>query len=167
MKLTNRARETIVDLIISDIPRIDYAELARKYLQDKARKNLAELVQNDDTLDKIIPHIKTTYINSPRGLSNVAVTGCYSPDIDDVKYLNNLAEASLKQGGNILEMRNRISGLLGVCTTDSRAKELLPDFTKYIEKVCVPDMLPSNSLPVADIVNELTKLGWPKNAKQN
>lgn len=162
MRLTNKARETIVDLIISDIPKIDYDELARRYLQDRARKNLTELVQDSDLLKTVIPHLKITYINTPRGLSNVSVTGCYELDVDDVKYLNTLAEVNCEQKRKIAELKNRILGLLGVCTTDTHAVELLPDFTKYIEKVCISDVLPSNSLPVADIVNELTKLGWPK-----
>ena len=57
----------------------------------------------------------------------------------------------------------RIEGIIEGCSTLKQLKTLLPEFEKYMPS----EAEPTKNLPaVANVVADLTKLGWPKGGKK-
>jgi hypothetical protein len=165
MRLNKYDKEAFVAAVMADIPMIDYDEQAKNLVQKAAYEAMPAKVkavyQDKDTRQ----FLKTGfYHHSPGCLQNFYI---YMPqdwkhgdDLD--KQLRELEEAKVEQEVKRNDMKAKLTGIINSCNTLKQAKELLPEFEKYLPE----ERQQTKSLPaVSGLVADLTKLGWPKGKK--
>lgn len=167
MKLTKLHREAFVRAVIQDLPQIDYEAMAHKFVREKAIEALpAKLrpVALDAKLNDYLT-METMWFDQHRtGISAVRVfgggrSGGFSLKAKDQATLDKIMGSAQHQREERSRMEERMSGVISACTTLKMAKTHLPEFEKYLPK----ETEKTNNLPaIANIVADLTKLGWPK-----
>jgi len=168
MNLTKYDRTAFVNAVINDVPTEDYREQAISYAALHAITYLPKALQ--DAIKKneaVLDHLRSTYCHIGsfgihlHGSSTVRDTAHNDEELmTKVKRLSDLHDM---QKERIDELRTSLTGVIGACRTLKQAKERLPEFEKYL-----PTERGSTgvtNLPVANVVAELTKLGWPKGQK--
>lgn len=151
MKLTKYEKEAIIRSIMQDVP---------KPAHNKVRDEIQEAL-----VKAMSPEVRKVYKLKPRAL---VTTRLYSSDvpldhsIDFVYGDANVGEV-LKPFKEQVEARNaahrNLSAAVMGCSTLAQLKKLLPEFISYFPS----ETEPTKNLPaVANMVAELSKLGWPK-----
>lgn len=166
MRLTNSDREAFIQAVIDDVPTIDYNELCRTMVKTWAVSRLPDAVK---AVYMVHPdYIKTCCYGTPAYLTSVYAVSehdhyCNISDIDP-DFNQQLVELGLKekaQDQKITELRRQIKGVIYGCTTLKKAKELLPEFEKYLPTD--RDVDTDRSMPVvSNLVASLSEAGWPK-----
>ena len=88
---------------------------------------------------------------------------CFRLSAEDQKVLDTIIGNAERQRQHRESLKEKISGVIAGCTTVKTAKARLPEFAKYLpEEVEKTQNLPA----IANLVADLTKLGWPKDAAQ-
>lgn len=165
MKLTNSDRDAFIKAVMDDVPTIDYDEVCREKVQKWALARAPET-------------IKAAYAEAPNYLSykyycvpgslcgayGIGDSDCYEISKIDPGFNNELRElASLKdaQIQKNRELEGQLRGVIFSCTTLKKAKELLPEFEKYLP--ADRDSVVDRAMPViSNLVASLTEAGWPK-----
>jgi len=153
MKLTKSSKKAIVSAIMYDVPKYvpNFEEGVRK-LQEEVVKAMS-------------PEVRKLYKTTPKALATQYVHG-YSSGFDstftvitgDVD-LEPILEPYRKAHDERYAVRTKIEGIVEGCSTTTQLRKLLPEFDKYIPT----DAEPTKNLPaVANVVADLTKMGWPK-----
>ena len=166
MKLTKLHREAFVRAVIQDLPQIDYEAMAHKLVQEKAIEALPAKLR-PVALDKELRTYLTTdtmwFNQHATGIGNCAVFsgrgGYFRLNDKDQITLDEIMASAQHQRDERKRMEERMAGVIAACTTVKMAKTHLPEFEKYLPK----EVEKTNNLPaIANIVADLTKLGWPK-----
>jgi hypothetical protein len=160
MKLTKLDREAFVASVLSDVPTVDYSELIRKTVQQKA---VALLPVAARTFHKTYPHLVrlVTLYQLPVRCGTVNVVGesgdlvlkAMQADSEFWASLEKMSSDARAQVAARDALENKLAAAIGACTTLEQA---------YLKNVTVAD----RSVPVvADLVASLTAAGWPAGKK--
>lgn len=166
MKLTKVHREAFVKAVLQDAPQVNYEEQAHKFAKECAIEYLpAQLRQfalSENTQDYL--SMETIWFNQHfTGICPVRVFASRNKSFafkaDDRKKLDKIEKLAQAQIEQRQALKERVAGVIASCTTLKIAKERLPEFAKYLpEEIEKTQNLPA----IANIVADLTKLGWPK-----
>lgn len=175
MKLTKYHRQAFVNAVMQDVPSINYDELCQKVIEDDmlrvAPAELVRALQNKVVRPYILNgaacwshkarQVDGSYIQAwTLDLSSITVFAGYEPSDKARVELENLFMAAAKQWLDRSRLKDKLQGAIDGCTTLEKAKKLLPEFVKYLPEEEDP---PSKFVPVlTGLVDDLTKLGWPK-----
>lgn len=168
MRLNKYDKEAFVKAVIDDIPSIDYNEQVRSKMKAFGLSTLpADLLP---MAKKCPGYFGTTCLYTPDGCPNVNVI-C---NVNLFGYSNEwkskhpemwaelvkIGKLNRQQNEARNAMRAKISAIIDGCGTLKTAKERLPGFEKYLP--VDRESHGTTNLPVANIVADLTNLGWPK-----
>lgn len=155
MKLTKYEKEAIVRAIMQDVPTIDRA---------KRRTNLqAALVK------AMSPEAKKLYSRTPSALrsynfGDIIYTGSYVSReliVGDVskEIISDLIKPYETEDEAHSDTKRKLNAAINGCNTLAQLKKLMPEFVAYFPS----ESEPTKNLPaVANMVANLSKLGWPK-----
>lgn len=163
MRLNKSDKQAFVLAVMADVPQIDYQAKARALVDQEIRAQLPTAVRAVYDDKKTRPYLGNAYVSLPGYFSCGYFDGaaCYSMTSGLRDTLSALSDEARAQETRRRDLKNRIEGVIESCTTLKRAKELLPEFEKYLpaERGTVID----RSVPViSNIVADLTAAGWPK-----
>lgn len=167
MKLTKLHRQAFVKAVIQDLPQIDYEAMAHKFVREKAVEALPPQLRPvalDDKLNSYLTMETMWFDNHRTGIGATRVfgggrSGGFSLKAKDQATLDKIMESAQHQREERARMEERMNGVIAACTTVKMAKTHLPEFAKYLPE----EVEKTNNLPaIANIVADLTKMGWPK-----
>lgn len=159
MKLTKYEKEAIVRAIMQDVPSID---------KHKRRNNLqAALVK------AMSPEARKLYNRTPSALrtyhfGDMIHTGSYATReliVGDVskETIAELVKPYEAEDNSHADTKRKLNAAINGCNTLAQLKKLLPEFISYFPS----ETEPTKNLPaVANMVADLSKLGWPKKKGQ-
>lgn len=156
MKLTKYQKESIVRAILQDVPKPDFSKR-----RETAQAAIVKLMS---------PACRKVYRETPKALATV-YTGDRLNDGYGYEGRYIIAgDVGEKQVGVVLapfeaeddkraEASRNLRGAIMACTTLAALKKALPEFSKYYPT----EAQSSSNLPaLANVVADLSKLGWPK-----
>ena len=165
MKLTSYHRNAFVRAVIDDIPKIDYSEEIRTAVQNYALSKLPVEIKAIWRNNQLRGFLKTrtgyfggVHVEFPCWSDNSRSDG---NEIENSKTVSALIAKATAQRVAIDEVQRKVSSAIHSVTTLKNAKELLPEFAKYLPLESDP---PSKFAPavIANLSAELVALGWPK-----
>lgn len=170
MKLTKIDREAFVRAVMQDVPKVDYTEQARKLVLDDSIEQLpAQLRQfalNKDTNAFLRTDSYWAYQGFQKSFTVfTARSGSFSLTKKSQAAFDKLAEQYKAQKEQREALEQRVSAVIAGCSTLKMAKERLPEFEKYLPQDRGDSKTP-NLPAIANIVADLTKLGWPKSMQK-
>jgi hypothetical protein len=156
MRITKWDKAAIVKAIMADVPKID---------KDKRRKEMQEAV-----VKLMTPECRKVYKSMPDALrtyhvGNLLYNGLSYNTREIVR--GDVPEKALKALEAKYEAEDKVvrdaeyslKGAIEACTTLKQLNDRLPEFKKYFPT----EQKPVANLPaLANVVADLTKLGWPK-----
>lgn len=164
MNLNKYDRDAFVAAVMDDVPMVDYKEIANTKAVAAVVALLPKEVQA--VYKKFPGYLDNNSVHMPHEFSNLWMPR----PLDGFKCLQNNAELweELKQlavkAKTQEEARDTLSaklrGAIESCRTLKQAQERLPEFAKYLP--ADRDGSSITTLPVANIVADLTSAGWPK-----
>lgn len=151
MKLTKYEKDAIVRSIMQDVPTKPDNVL-------RAEMQAAFVAGMSDPVKKM-------YKTHPKALKTESVSSWDSPlsyrtdfIVGDAKVVE-VMEPFSKQKKERDDAHNKLSAAVNGCNTLAQLKKLLPEFISYFPS----ETEPTKNLPaVANMVADLSKLGWPK-----
>ena len=151
MKLTKYEKDSIIRAIMQDVPRT-LESVLKKEIQLELVKGMSAPIQK---LYKTHPNaLRLAQISSWDSGLGYRVD-LIAGDADVSKTMEPFA-ARKKMFD---DTQAKLSGIVNGCTTLAQLKKLLPEFTSYFPT----ETEPTKNLPaVANMVADLSKLGWPK-----
>lgn len=169
-RLTNYERDAFISAVMDDVPHIDYNEIARKALQNKAVSMLPPKVR---ALHKEFGHLfNSVHLYAvPGALGDVAVVGEtrtlvldeMKKDVTFWKSIEELGQAVRTQRDARKALESKIKAAIYGCTTIEKAHAVMPEFAKYLKKLAAPV---DRTVPViANLVADLNAAGWPRSKK--
>lgn len=158
MKLTKWDKQAIVKAIMADVPKPD-------------KKKRKERLQAD-IVKAMSPEARKLYKNCPEALRTQHMGGLiddgnwYSREIiiGDVKgaVIEALKKPYEEEDKKYSDAECHLKGAIEACSTLKQLNDRLPEFKKYFPT----EEKPVANLPaLANVVADLTKLGWPKGSK--
>ena len=157
MRLTKVTKKAIVRSIMNDVLKF--------VTNDKEGKQQIQ----DALVAAMSPEARKLYKQNPKALREKYVTAWSvgfdssfevivgDADIDDA--IKPFVDAYKARE----ELRHKLEGIVEGCSTTKQLLALAPEFEKYIPQ----EAAPSKNLPaVANVVADLTKMGWPKKGEQ-
>jgi hypothetical protein len=163
MRLTKFDREAFVRAVMADVPTVDYDEQAKQLVQKAARDAMPPKVQAVYDDKDTRGFLTCEFYAMPGSLANAYL---YHPkgwkhDAKLDKKLQELAAGKKAQDQARQELRSKLKSIINNCSTLKKAKELLPEFEKYLP--AERETVKADNLPaVTGLVTDLMKLGWPK-----
>lgn len=159
-RLTKAIREGIVDAIMQDIPRIDYAEKARMLLQEEAVETLPPKIREIYDDEKLREYLAegNRYLRIFGGIR--VATDRYSMSAGSKEVIGMFTNLHEEQVNSRRSMRNALLGLFNAVDTFDQALKKLPEFAVYIKRFDTTPTFDASNLPVANIIPQLTNLGW-------
>lgn len=152
MKLTHADRETFVRAALRDVPTEDWdAQL--------------DAVMRDEVLPLVVAHPHIAEVRHAWGGSaNVFLKPDCPETADVLAKLDAIATARDAEYTTRAALQSKLEVAIGACSTLAAAQKALPEFEKYLPKDRPkPRRRPHQArLAVANLVADLTKLGWPK-----
>lgn len=148
-------KEAIVRAIMADVP-----------MPDKAKRK-AEL--QADIVKLMSPEARKLYKNTPDALrtyhlGDIIYDGNWSSrdiirgDVPTEK-IDEMCKKYKAEDEAVVSARRSLKGAIESCNTYKQLMTRLPEFEKYYPK---PDAKSSNLPALANVVADLSKLGWPK-----
>lgn len=169
--LNKADRQSFVNGVMDDVPKIDYAELieaeGRKDLEAQLPSAIKKMMQ-DEVLSKYLNSCYATLVGYREMEDHGAITiktVAHSFKTTD-KFRARRAELMKLHNQQIetrRDLRNKLSATAEICKTDKQLAERLPEFAKYIPKK--GSTITANVPALANLVADFTKAGWPKNNK--
>lgn len=157
MKLDKYAKLSIVRAIMADVPKPDKAA-RRVKLQAAIVKAMSPEVRKvyNKTPDALKTHYFSDLVYDGFGQTRDLIVG----DVSDDK-LKELAKPYKDEDEARHEAHLKLECAVMSCSTLAALKKRLPEFEKYYPT----EQQPSKNLPaLANLVADLSKLGWPKKA---
>lgn len=155
MKLNTYTKEAIVRAIMNDVPKPDQAK-AKADIQAAAIKAMSPLVRKvyKEQPDALCRHHVAAY-NYDLDYSFDVVCG----DVDMGPIMKPYTDAREQRR----KARHQLEGAVKACSTLKQLQTTLPEFKKYFPT----EEQPTKNLPaLANVVADLSKLGWPKGKAQ-
>lgn len=163
-RLTVMDKEAFIRAVLADVPRIDYHEEIKKvldaYLAEIApaavlsvfKKHPEYFDQRQVRTYGEAGHYYGEHYLVPEGFD------LEEPPAPLVR-VKELLKAQGAQSAALNTLEVKVKGMIRGFTTVAKAKEAMPEFAKYL-----PDdtAAPSKNLPVANVVGDLIRAGWPK-----
>lgn len=156
MKLTKSQKEAIIRAIVHDIPKPD---VTKRHAQVQAA-----------IVKAMSPECRKVYNKTPSALSGehtgpLTYDGCTwetrTVVVGDCpkKTFNEIIKKYEDEDEAIKAAHRKVELAVNACSTLKQLETLLPEFKKYFPT----EAQPTKNLPaVANLVADLTKLGWPK-----
>jgi len=152
MNLTKLIKSAIVRAIMNDVPREDEAT-AKKKIQEALVKAMS-------------PECRKLYKTNPHALRDARVASYeygFDYSFDVIKgdaQLEPILQAYKDARDARRTAKQKLEAAIEGCRTLKQLEKALPEFKKYYPK----EDAPSTNLPaLANVVADLSKLGWPKN----
>lgn len=170
MRLTKTDKEAFVRAVMADVPKHDFDEMARLMVIGHFKKVLPKEIVAIIEDKKLRDYIESGYVGMPREIADFYTR--YRPLgfqgwghlPDDVKVrLDELCTFKKDQTAKRDALRSQVRGMIEPLTTLKAALEKLPEFAKYLPAERGPAVIAG--LPVANVVADLNKAGWPKKEK--
>lgn len=156
-RITKWDKEAIVRAIMADVPKPDKvkrkAELQAaivKAMSPEARK----------LYNKTPSALRTYHLGELIYDGNWASRDVVRGDVDEV-VIDELCKKYKAEDEAYNDARRALKGAIEACTTYKQLMTRLPEFEKYYPK---PDAKTANLPALANVVADLSKLGWPKGA---
>ena len=158
--ITKWDKQAIVKAIMADVPKPD-----KKKRREKLQAEVVKLMS---------PECRKVYKLTPRALATCHVGDYVYDEYDwstrniicgDVseKKISELIQPFKDEDAVYVDTRNNLRCAIEACRTIKQLNDRLPEFKKYFPTV----EKPINTLPaLANVVADLTKLGWPKGEKK-
>ena len=156
MRLDKYTKQSIVKSIMADVPKVD---------KDKRRTDLQAAV-----VKLMSPECRKVYNKTPKALRTYHVgdtlydghswgtRDIIAGDVDD-KAIEKLLTPYRDEDNERHNTKCKLTGIVDGCSTLAGLKKLLPEFVSYFPT----EQQPTKNLPaVANMVADLSKLGWPK-----
>ena len=154
-RINKYEKESIVRAIMADVP-----------TPDKAKRK-AEL--QADIVKLMSPEARKLYKNTPDALrtyhlGDIIYDGNWSSrdvirgDVPAEK-IDEMCKKYIAEDRAITDAKRALKGAIEACSTYKQLMTRLPEFEKYYPK---PDAKSSNLPALANVVADLSKLGWPK-----
>ena len=163
MKLTKSDRGAFVAAVLSDVPTVDYNEQAQKLVKAELETKLPAKVLAV-LKDKTTSHyIESKYVSLPGGLQNFYLQAAegFKKSESLTKALEQLDSLNTAQSDTRAQLREKVAGIIGACSTLKQAAERLPEFAQYLPADRDGSGL-SNLPAISGVVAELVQAGWPK-----
>ncbi len=151
MKLTKYQKEAIIRAIMNDVPKPDQAK-AKADIQAAAVKAMSLLVRK---VYKEQPKaLRTHHVSAYNyGFDYAFDIVCGDVDMEPIMQPYTDARDARRKA------RHQLEGAVMSCSTLKQLESTLPEFKKYFPT----EQQPTKNLPaLANVVADLTKLGWPK-----
>jgi hypothetical protein len=161
MNLTKSDREAFVRAVMDDVPMVDYDEQVGKLLTAAALEMLPEPVRGVYKTHR--EWIATKFIYPPPGLRGHALAVKSQRSVEEHavwKEVGELSRQACIQNDARRTLQQKLKATIEACRTLKQAQRMLPEFEKYLPKE--RGVTGTTNLPVANLVAELTELGWPK-----
>jgi hypothetical protein len=154
MRLDKYAKRAIASSIVADIPKPDYAK-RKAAIQDAIVKEMSPEVRR---IYKTKPHaLADADTNLDLGGWNYQSRLVVIGDVDSETFAQ-ITKPYRDEDESRKSITIRIESIVNACSTLSQLHKALPEFAKYFPS----ETQPTKNLPaVANLVADLTKLGWP------
>lgn len=167
MRLTKTDKEAFVRAVMDDVPKHNFDEMAQLLVIGHFKKVLPKKVLAVLEDKEVRDYIESGYVGMPRGLSDfysryhpISWQG-WAHFPEDVRIqLDKLATFKKEQDDQRRSLRAEVKGMIEPVTTLKAALAKLPEFAKYLP--AEREVTGTVNLPVANVVAELNKAGWPK-----
>lgn len=162
MRLTKLLRDSFINSVMQEVPRIDYHEKARVLIQKDAISRLPKTVR------AIYDDINTRHYVATRnqhfsfgGYINVVGKEYETHQIVEDQ-LTQFYKVSKVQDETHNALRTKLTTAAYACTSRKALVEMLPEFEKYMPE---DEATVNRALPVVqNMLSDFVKAGWPKNA---
>lgn len=172
IRLTNDMRDTFIDKVMADVPRVDYSSKVNDAAQAVARLDLpaaiAKLHKNHETaayITMLTIHFRDRD-GAPAGeFVGVSVPGANHDKVKAVilKEIAPILKAWTEQVKTHTDLRRNLRAVAYHCTTHAQLAEAFPEFARYLPQT---NHDATRNLPaLANVVNDFVKAGWPKGGK--
>jgi hypothetical protein len=157
MRLDKHTKSSIVKAIMNDVPKVD-----------KVKRRLAVQAA---IVKAMSPDVRKVFKSNPGALmtnyvGDVIDTDSYSSrsitvgDVTD-KQLEEILKPYKEEDNAVYDAQRKLRAIVEGCSTLKQLQTLLPEFVDYMPT----EAAPTKNLPaVANMVSDLSKLGWPKGA---
>lgn len=153
MKLTKLHKEAIVRAIMQDTPPIDKVKRAEAIIAEVVKAMSPEVRKLYKTKPDALRRRTVPYTNQYSNWSDVVVG-----DVTDEK-IKEIAAPYKLQEDERNAMQRKLTGAFEGINTLKQALTTFPEFKKYYPT----EAEPTKNLPaLANVVADLSKLGWPK-----
>lgn len=155
MRLDKYAKQSIVRAIMQDVPPIDKAA-RRLAVQAAIVKAMSPDVRK---VFKSNPGaLRTTYVGDVVEIDDYSSRSITVGDVTD-KQLEEILKPYKAEDSAVYDAKRKLQGIVEGCSTLKQLQTLLPEFKQYMPT----EAAPTKNLPaVANMVADLSKLGWPK-----
>lgn len=164
MKLTKSDKDAFVRACLDDVPQVDYNDVVRDKLMKFALSVMPDSVKVVYQLDP--SWLRTSWVYTPGNLTPVCLPVLNGDYVIRDKYpelwaeLVAMGDELQAQSIKLQDLRAELQSAIYCCSTLKQAKERLPEFEKYLPTD--RDGTHISTLPVANLVADLTAAGWPK-----
>ena len=159
MKLNKFQKQAVVRSIMADVPKVDKAK-RRAAIQAEVVKLMSPAVRKVyNTIPSALrtQHVGDLIYNGTNWNERDIIAG----DVAE-KDIKAICEPYKVEDTKRHDAYTALTGAVEACSTLKQLKERLPEFTKYYPT----EEAPTANLPaLANVVADLSKLGWPKGAK--
>jgi hypothetical protein len=155
MKLSKYTKEAIVRAIFADLPKIDKSK--RK---TEIQANIVKLMSAECQVvyNRTPRALKTKYLGDVISHDGYHAREVFIGDADEKK-IDQLCEVYVTEDEAREKARRQLSAAVMGYTTLNALKKAFPEFEKYLPT----EDAPTKNLPaLANVVADLSKLGWPK-----
>lgn len=168
MNLNQADRQAFVNAVMDDVPQVDYEEQMNKLVIETSKahlpKPLRDLLASNPEVNEHMGLHRVYAGYSYRYALGTAVTGeLIDRDEEFQEKIKLLVDKSAKQQQERLSIRGSLLGVINDCRTLKQAEQRLPEFAKYLP--ADRTTTGTTNLPVANLIGDLTKMGWPKDAQ--
>ena len=154
MKLTKLHKESIVRAIMQDTPPIDKVKRAEAILAAIVKAMSPEVRKLYKVKPSALRHATVPYTNIHRSWGDEMPVGDVTRE-----QIKEIVAPYEKQINERKEMENKLVGAFEGIRTLKQAETTFPEFKKYYPT----EAQPTKNLPaLANVVADLSKLGWPK-----
>jgi glycerol-3-phosphate dehydrogenase len=155
MKLNKFQKASIIRAIMNDVPPVD--------------KTARRLAVQAAIVKAMSPDVRKVFKSSPGALrtsyvGDVIDTDSYQSrsitvgDVTEAK-LEEILKPYKEEDNAVYDARRKLQAIVEGCSTLKQLQTLLPEFKQYMPT----EAAPTKNLPaVANMVADLSKLGWPK-----
>lgn len=168
MKLTITMKEEFVRAVMQDVPQHDFYADFQKVVQDFAVSKMPPEIRKIWRNNELRGFLRTNSYWDDLSCDYPIFGSSKSEECALIRELKEVKEIQLKarqESERRAQLRNKIKSAIYSVSTVKQARELLPEFEKYLPK---PGESISKLTPavIANLAADLTAAGWPKGRKR-
>jgi len=155
--ITKWDKQAIVKAIMADVPKVD-----KKKRREELQASVVKLMSPEARkLFKITPKaLRTHHVGDITYDGNWGSRDITVGDVTDTQ-IDELCVKYKEEDRARYEIECKLKGIVETCRTVKQLNDRLPEFKKYFPTVEKPV---ANLPAIANVVADLSKLGWPKGA---